>query len=107
MFSGVRLWCHLPLSSAICRCGQPFVSRGHHWGGANAGVLGRRGFPLESCAARICREAGARVSQNIRVQDLDLLPVPEVVVDGLPLFHGAQLAIDTTMVSVALLRRVG
>ena len=96
-----RLWCQLPLSSATCRCG-------HHRGAcANAGVLGRRGFPLESCAARICREAGARVSQNIRVQDLDLLPVPrvdnrrlEAVADGLPLFHGAQLAIDTTMVSV-------
>ena len=103
-----RLWCHLPLSSATCRCGQPLDSRGHHRGAcAHAGVLGRRGFPLESCAARICREAGARVSQNIRVQDLDLLPVPrvdnrrlEVVADGLPLFHGAQLAIDTTLVSV-------
>ena len=58
-------------------------------------------------ALPICREACARVSQNIRVQDLDLLPVPrvdnrrlEVVADGLPLFHGAQLDIDTTMVSV-------
>ena len=46
------------------------------------------------------------MSVNIRVQDLDLLPVPradnrrlEVVADGLPLFHGAQLAVDTTMVS--------
>ena len=46
------------------------------------------------------------MSVNIRVQDLDLLPGPradnrrlEVVADGLPLFHGAQLAVDTTMVS--------
>ena len=46
------------------------------------------------------------VSTNLRVQDLDLLPgVPvdnrrlEVVADGLPLFHGAQLALDTTLVS--------
>ena len=37
------------------------MSSAHHWG---AGVLRRRGFPLESCVARICREAGA--------QDLDL-----------------------------------
>ena len=96
-----RLWCHLPLSSATCWCGQPFDSRGHHRGAcAHAGVLGRRGFPLESCVARMCREAGARVSQNIRVQDMDLLPVPrvdnrrlEVVADGLPLFHGAQLVV--------------
>ena len=76
------------------------------WRALSSGVLGRRGFPLESCAARICREAGARVSTNIRVQDLDLLPGGqlddrrlEVVADGLPLFHGAQLAIDTTLVS--------
>ena len=97
------------LSSVTCRCGQPLHSRGHHRGAsAHAGVLGRRGFPLESCAARICREAGARVSVNVRVQDLDLHPGPradnrrlEVVADGLPLFQGAQLAVDTTMVSTA------
>ena len=101
-----RLWCPLPLSSAFCRCGQPLDSRGHHRAAcATSGVLGRRGFPLESCAARVCREAGARVSTNIRVQDLDLLPGVrvddrrlEVVADGLPLFHGAQLAVDTTLV---------
>ena len=53
-----------------------------------------------------CREAGGRVTTNVRVQDMDLLPLRqvdnrrlEVVVDGLPLFRGAQLAIDTTMVS--------
>ena len=71
-----------------------------------AGVLGRRGFALESAAARVCREAGGRVTTNVLVQDMDLLPLRqvdnrrlEVVVDGLPLFRGAQLAIDTTMVS--------
>ena len=69
---------------------------------AMAGVLGSRGFALESAAARVCREAGGRVSANVRVQDMDLAaPNPldnrriEVVVDGLPLFHGAQLAMDT------------
>ena len=31
------------------------------------GVLGRRGFALESAAARVCRDAGARVSSNVRV----------------------------------------
>ena len=87
-----RLWCPLLLSSTFCRCCQPLDSRGHHRAAcATSGVLGRRGFPLESCAARICREAGARVSTNIRVQDLDLLPGGqlddrrlEVVADGLP-----------------------
>ena len=45
------------------------------------------------------------MSTNIRVQDLDLLLGVrvderrlEVVADGLPLFHGAQLAVDTTIV---------
>ena len=68
------------------------------------GMLGRRGYALESVAARICREA--RVGTNIMVRDVDLLPQDhqdgrrlEVVADGLPLFHGAQLAIDTTLVS--------
>ena len=45
------------------------------------------------------------MSTNVFVRDLDL-PVPvndarrlEVVVDGLPLFGGAQLAVDSTLVS--------
>ena len=70
-----------------------------------AGVLGRR-FVLGSAAARVCREAGGRVTVNVRVQEMDFLPFRqvdhrrlEVVVDGLPLFRGAQLATDTTMVS--------
>ena len=53
-----------------------------------------------------------RVSVNVRVQDMDLARPDaldirrlEIVVDGLPLFQGAQLAVDTTLVSV--LRRDG
>ena len=56
----------------------------------------------------VCREAGARVSLNVRVQDMDLaLPDAclEIVADGLPLFQGAQLVVDTFPVSV--LRRDG
>ena len=102
-----RLWQPLPMSSFTCRCGRPLDSRGHHRAACPlAGVLGRRGFSLESAAARVCREAGGRVTTNVRVQDMDLLPLHhldnrrlEVVVDDLPLFRGAQLAIDTTMVS--------
>ena len=56
-------------------------------------MLGRRGFALESAAARVCREAGARVSTNIFVRDLDVVAVI------LPVYHGARLAIDTTLVS--------
>ena len=108
-----RLWLPLPPSSRSCRCGRLLDVLGHHRTGcAEAGVLGRRGCALESAAARVCREAGAMVSTNVMVRDLDLLPMDhvdarrlEVVADGLPLFHGAQVAVDTTMVSP--LRRDG
>ena len=59
---------------------------------------GATGFALESAAARVCREAGGRVTTNVMVRDLDLPVLDatdsrqlEVVVDGLPLF-------DTTLV---------
>ena len=92
--------------------GQPafvadFLDRfGHHRAAcAVAGVLGRRGYPLECAAAQVCREAGARVSTNVHVRDLDLADLNavdgrrlEVVADGLSLWHGAQLATDTTLV---------
>ena len=67
---------HLPLPWTLhsCRCGLPLDSRGHHRAAcARAGVLGRRGYALESVAARICREAGGRVSTNVMVRDLDLV----------------------------------
>ena len=71
---------------------------------------------VESAAARVCREAGARVSLNVRVQDVDLARPDvldnrrlEIVADGLLLFHGAQLAIDTrvapTWLGLLLARR--
>ena len=54
----------------------------------------------------MCREGGARVRANVFVRDMDLAEHTrldcrrlEVVADGLPLFGGVQLAIDTTMVS--------
>ena len=68
--------------------------------------LGRRGFALEVAAAQVCREAGPRVSTNQFVRDLDLGEFNgldgrrlEVIADGLSLWRGAQLAIDTTLVS--------
>ena len=55
--------------------------------------------------ACICREAGGRVRTNLMVGDMDV-PAPvavdnrrlEVVVDGLPVRGGAQVAVDTTLV---------
>ena len=57
---------------------------------------------MESGVARVCRKGGARVSTNIMVRDMDFaVPNPadsrriEVLADGLALFGGVQLAIDT------------
>ena len=76
--------------------------------GQLARLQGWRGFAVE----KICREGGARVSTNTFVRDLDLAAFNhfdgrrlEVVADGLSLFGGAQLAIETTLVSA--LRRHG
>ena len=61
------------------------------------------GFALESVGAQICREAGARVSTNVFVRDLEPNVQDtrklEIVAKGLLLYGGAQLAVDTTLVS--------
>ena len=68
-----RLRLPLAFSGRSCWCGFPLNSSGHHRAAcARAGILGRRGFALESVAARICREAGGRVTTNVMVLDLDL-----------------------------------
>ena len=62
-------------------------------------------MPLERTAARICREAGARVAENVLLHDLNLdAPVLddrrlEVVANALPIWGGVQVAVDTTLVS--------
>ena len=68
-----RLRLPLPVARCVCRCGRLIDSFGHHRAsGARVGVLGRRGFALESAAATVCREAGVHVTMNIFVRDLDL-----------------------------------
>ena len=61
---------------------------------------------MERAAARVCREAGARVTTHTLLSDLNVPSVDrfdnrriEVIANGLPLHHGAQLAVDTTLVS--------
>ena len=72
-------------------------------------VLRIRGCPLERAAARVCREAGARVTVNSRFAGMNL-PVDRLddrrleVVARLPLWNGAQVAVDATFASV-LFRR--
>ena len=69
-------------------------------------MLGRRGFTLERAAAQVCREASGRVGVDRFVRDLDLGTFNgldqrriELTVDGLTLWHAAQLAVDNTLVS--------
>ena len=57
-------------------------------------------------AARVCREAGARVTTNTRLRYRNLDHINrhdgrkiEVIANGPPLWGGAQLAVDTTLVS--------
>ena len=91
-----RLALPLPLTLRSCRCGRPLDAYSATTGqrALQSGVLGRRGFALESAAAPVCRETGARVATNLFVRDMRR---PEVVADGLPLFGGVQLAIDTSV----------
>ena len=60
---------------------------------------------MKNVATRICREAGGGVT-NVMVRDMDLARPDvhdtgrlEVVVDGLSILGGVQLAVDTTVVS--------
>ena len=74
-------------------------SFGHHRAACHvAGVLGRRGYALECAAAQMCREAGARITTNMFVRDMDLGHFNaldarrlEIVADGLTLWRGAPL----------------
>ena len=78
----------LLLFSLTCRCGRPLDSRGHH----RAASVGRSvGAPRIFAGERSLSvlAGGSWSGHNKRSS----------VVDGLPLFRGAQVAIDTTMVS--------
>ena len=101
-----RLRLPLPPTSRHCRCRRFLDPLGDHRSAyAVAGVLAQRGYPPEVAAARICREAGARVATNVFLRDLNIPSPPadgrrlEVVANNLPLWNGAQLAIDVTLVS--------
>ena len=102
----VRVHLPLHLDDSKCRCGAPLDPYGHHRSAcATVGLLAPRGAPAEVAARRICREAGVRVRQDQLLRDLNVA-VPagdtrkiEVIANGLPLWGGKQLAIDTTVVS--------
>ena len=94
-----RLRLPLPLSPRACTCRQLLDVLGDHRAAcATAGVLASRAIPLERALARVCREASARVTRNVRLADMNLdVPVQdarriEVVCNWLPLWHGEQRA---------------
>lgn len=102
-----RLRAPLPPTPTRCRCRLFLDPLGDHRAACSvAGVLGKRGYALEMAATRICREARARVQTNVFVRDLNVVSSRlvdgrrlEVVANNLPLFGGAQLAVDTTLLS--------
>ena len=101
-----RLRLQLPLVPATCPCRRRLDALGDHRASCpRSGLLRPRAIPLERAAARMCREAGATVSTNVLLRDLNLVVHNqddrriEVIANGLPLWGGAQLAVDTTLVS--------
>ena len=100
-----RLRLPLPPTSRLCRCGRLLDSFGHHRALGSSGGYGKTGIRCgECCDAHMSR---GRESRHKRVCARPRPPSSvndgrrlEVVVDGLPVFGGAQLAVDTTVVSL-------
>ena len=80
---------------------------GDHWAACpRSGRLRRRARPLERTWARVLREGGARVAENVLLRDSNLEGIAptdgrqlEIVATGLPLEQGVPLGCDVTMVS--------
>ena len=95
----------MPLVSSSCEgCGASLDQYGHHYAACmRSGRPKLRAGPVETCVARICREAGARVRTNVFLRDMDLSVLAsderrlEVVASGLAAYGGAQLAVDVTV----------
>ena len=68
-----------------------------------SGRLRTRAVAPERTLARVCREAGATVRHNVKLRDMNVAVRGddergiEVLATGLPLFQGAQLAVDITL----------
>ena len=78
-----RLRLPLPLAPRQCRCGGALDALGDHRTACpTAGVLGARGAALERAAARVCREAGARVATNAMLRDMNVEDVEVPLADG-------------------------
>ena len=101
-----RLRLALGLAPAHCWCGRAMDAYGDHRAAcATSGALRARAVPIERALARIFREAGARVHMHVPLANMNFDPPPadaraiEILAQGLPLYQGAQLAVDATLVS--------
>ena len=94
----------LPLQVTEKVCGTMLDSTGRHRAACNrSGRQKKRALAPERTLARVCREAGATVRCNAKLCDMNLAVAAnddraiEVLASGLPLFFGAQLAVDITV----------
>ena len=105
-----RLRWPMPLGPRRCGgtgCGHDLDALGDHWASCmRTGRVRRRARPLERTWARVFREAGGRVLENVFLRDMGIAGIHaadsrrlEVVATGLPLSRGVPLAVDATMVS--------
>ena len=98
-----RLRLPLQVSEALCECGIVLDRQGQQRAAcARSGRLKTRAMAPERALARVCREAGATVRRNGRLRDMNVVVAAhddraiEVLATGLPLFFGAELAVDIT-----------
>lgn len=104
-----RLRWPLPLAAKQCSrtCTSQLDSLGDHAAScAQSGRLKLRSRPVEKTWARVLREAGGRVRENVYLRDTTLPGIDpsdgrniELVVTGLPVNRGVPLAVDATLVS--------
>ena len=99
-----RLRLPLDVTESKCECGCFLDTTGRHRAACpRSGRLRTRAVGPERTLARVCREAGATVRINTKLRDMNVAISAsdareiEVLASGLPLHHGAQLAVDITV----------
>ena len=99
-----RLRLPLLVCEVRCECGLLVDGHGRYRAACpHSGRLRTRASAPERTLARVCREAGASVRFNAKLVDMNrAVPADdarevEVLASGLPLFYGAQLAVDITL----------
>ena len=91
------------LGPCSCSCCWALdASRDHRAASSTSDVLASRALPLERAIARVEARVGRNVALAAMIIDLlvhDARVIEAVVCNGLPLWHGAQFAVDATLVS--------